>query len=182
MSKFIRRFGRSNNEEAHISTTGADVEFVAEGNLKFAVEQGGNGSGPSYQEVSGAPVEVHSPLGYAVGPITIMFLNISKMVGTGVYSTRKFHWYSISSIKHLLTLLCDSCCCFIWDWFGWCQLDILVYWLSHCCELIECISRVRILLSKSIGVGGRLSRTSISQAEIPVPAGFRSTICYFVLQ
>ena len=87
---FLRRFGnRSGSTQA--TTSGNDAatgDFVSEGSLKFAIEQGGNGSQPSYQEVSGAPVERNSPLGYAVGPVTIMFLNISKMVGTGVYSTR----------------------------------------------------------------------------------------------
>jgi hypothetical protein len=38
-----------------------------------------------YQEASGAPVETQSPLGYTVGPVTIIFLNLSKMVGTGEY-------------------------------------------------------------------------------------------------
>jgi hypothetical protein len=29
-------------------------------------------------------------LGYSVGAITIIFLNLSKMIGTGIYSTRKY--------------------------------------------------------------------------------------------
>lgn len=66
------------------------------GDLKFTVEQGGNGSMPSYQEVSGAPVETISSLGYAVGPVTIIFMNISQMVGTGVYSTRSLSSLFIS--------------------------------------------------------------------------------------
>ncbi|OAL40595.1 hypothetical protein AYO20_00331 [Fonsecaea nubica] len=61
--------------------------FLAEGNLKYAIEKGENSNEPSYQEVSGAPVETRSPLGYHVGQVTILFLNLSKMVGTGVYST-----------------------------------------------------------------------------------------------
>lgn len=61
--------------------------ILSEGNLQYAVEKGENNSSPSYQEVSGAPVESRSPLGYHVGAITIIFLNLSKMVGTGVYST-----------------------------------------------------------------------------------------------
>jgi hypothetical protein len=88
---FFRRFGRG-HDESEATATGNDAaqgHFVAEGNLKFTVEKGGNGSQPSYQEVTGAPVEVRSPLGYAVGPVTVMFLNMSKMVGTGVYSTRQ---------------------------------------------------------------------------------------------
>ena len=39
------------------------------------------------EEASGAPVEVHSSLGYSVGSVSILFLNFSMMVGTGVFST-----------------------------------------------------------------------------------------------
>ncbi|KAF4634698.1 hypothetical protein G7Y89_g3408 [Cudoniella acicularis] len=87
MSLF-RRFGREKGTE-QATTSGREIqgEVLQEGNLKYAIEQGGNGSLPSYQEVTGAPVERLSPLGYAVGPVTIMFLNISMMIGTGVYST-----------------------------------------------------------------------------------------------
>ncbi|EXJ92072.1 hypothetical protein A1O3_00622 [Capronia epimyces CBS 606.96] len=73
--------------EAAASGSETSVAFVTEGNLQYAVEKGQNNSGVSYQEVSGAPVETRSTLGYHVGPITIIFLNLSKMVGTGVYST-----------------------------------------------------------------------------------------------
>lgn len=88
-------FRRPVNEKAEDSARSSsnDVfsshEIVStKGDLKFVVEQGGNGSQPSYQEVSGAPVEANSSLGYAVGPLTIVFINIGKMIGTGVYSTR----------------------------------------------------------------------------------------------
>ncbi|KAL2148621.1 hypothetical protein VTH82DRAFT_2175 [Thermothelomyces myriococcoides] len=60
---------------------------VTDGSLKYTLEKGGNDSPVSYQEASGAPVEHNSPLGYDVGSITIIFLNVSKMIGTGVYST-----------------------------------------------------------------------------------------------
>jgi hypothetical protein len=43
-----------------------------------------------YQDGNGAPVEQVSPLGYHVGWAGILFLNVSQMVGTGVFSTRKF--------------------------------------------------------------------------------------------
>jgi hypothetical protein len=59
--------------------------------LYYTVEEGENSSKPTYQEASGAPVETHSPLGYSVGWVTIVFLNVSKMIGTGVFSTRKGH-------------------------------------------------------------------------------------------
>lgn len=89
---FLNRFRRSGNPDAQATTTSSigKQEFVGAGDIKYAVEQGGNDSGPSYQDVSGAPVEVKSPLGYSVGGITILFLNISMMIGTGVYSTREF--------------------------------------------------------------------------------------------
>lgn len=65
-------------------------DVIADGDLKYVAEEGGNNSKPSYQEASGAPVESKSPLGYSVGYISIIFLNVSMMVGTGVYSTRMF--------------------------------------------------------------------------------------------
>jgi len=41
------------------------------------------------QDGNGAPVEQISPLGYHVGWAGILFLNVSQMVGTGVFSTRE---------------------------------------------------------------------------------------------
>jgi hypothetical protein len=61
-------------------------EELTDGSLKYTLEKGGNDSRPAYQEVTGAPVERDSPFGYSVGPATIIFLNISKMIGTGIYS------------------------------------------------------------------------------------------------
>jgi hypothetical protein len=65
------------------------IREVTDGSLKYTLELGNNDSPPSYQEASGAPVERHSPLGYEVGAATIIFLNVSKMIGTGIYSTRR---------------------------------------------------------------------------------------------
>lgn len=56
--------------------------------FKYTNEVGGNTTKATYQEASGAPVEVNSPLGYSVGWVTVIFLNLSKMIGTGVFSTR----------------------------------------------------------------------------------------------
>lgn len=74
--------------EKDFSDSNSDGE-VSEGSLKYTREQGGNDSPISYQEASGAPVETKSPLGYTVGGITVIFLNLSKMIGTGIFSTRK---------------------------------------------------------------------------------------------
>lgn len=65
-----------------------DASELVDGDLHYVIGKAGNNSQPSYQEASGAPVEQSSPLGYSVGPITIVFLNVSKMIGTGVFSTR----------------------------------------------------------------------------------------------
>ena len=87
---FQRRLGLSTRQgptdelQRRASDSGV---VIRKGDLDYVIEHGGNGSGPAWQEVSGAPVETSSPLGYDVGPITIIFLNLSKMIGTGVYST-----------------------------------------------------------------------------------------------
>ncbi|KAF2207527.1 hypothetical protein CERZMDRAFT_88381 [Cercospora zeae-maydis SCOH1-5] len=88
---FRNRFKAGNEADRGASTTqsvtaSGNVQ-VSDGDLKYIGEQGGNSSAVGYQEASGAPVETHSPLGYNVGPTTIIFLNLSKMVGTGIFST-----------------------------------------------------------------------------------------------
>ncbi len=62
---------------------------MSDGSLHYIAEKAENDSGTSYQEATGAPVEITSPLGYSVGPVTIILLNVSKMIGTGVFSTRE---------------------------------------------------------------------------------------------
>ncbi|KAM6504345.1 high affinity methionine permease, partial [Amanita muscaria] len=45
---------------------------------------------PSFEDATvavGAPTETISPLGYHVGAVTVVFLNISRMIGTGIFST-----------------------------------------------------------------------------------------------
>ncbi|KAG6864983.1 hypothetical protein C0991_005852 [Blastosporella zonata] len=56
----------------------------------YAVEVASTHSVPSYEEAAvttGAPVEKISPLGYHVDSLSVIFLNISQMIGTGVFST-----------------------------------------------------------------------------------------------
>lgn len=64
-----------------------DTENIESGSLTYTHEAGENSSLPTYQEASGAPVEIKSPLRYSVGPATIIALNLSQMIGTGVFST-----------------------------------------------------------------------------------------------
>lgn len=70
-------------------TSDSEPSVIHDGDLAFTKVEGGNDSGKTYQEAGGAPVETDSPLGYHVGPVTIIFLNINKMIGTGIFSTRK---------------------------------------------------------------------------------------------
>lgn len=91
IARFRSRFGggTKQNQDVITASTSVDHEVVTDGNLHYVVEKAENDTPATYQEASGAPVETKSPLGYAVGPITIVFLNLSKMVGTGIYSTRE---------------------------------------------------------------------------------------------
>jgi hypothetical protein len=72
----------SAGEQGEYQTT-----FVEDGNLHYAVEKGENSEEPSYQEVSGAPVESRSPLGYHVGAVTIVS-NVGWLAQTGANSAR----------------------------------------------------------------------------------------------
>lgn len=68
--------------------TEGQSERVSTAAGQFISEVGGNNAPPTYQDASGAPVESQSPLGYSVGPVTITLLNITMMIGAGIYSTR----------------------------------------------------------------------------------------------
>lgn len=67
----------------------SEPSVIRDGDLAFTKVEGGNGGGKTYQEAAGAPVEANSPLGYHVGAVTIIFLNVNKMIGTGIFSTRE---------------------------------------------------------------------------------------------
>ncbi|KAI8189626.1 High-affinity methionine permease, partial [Colletotrichum sp. SAR 10_75] len=70
------------------TVTEGQVEQISNGSVQYIGEKGGNDAPPTYQDASGAPVENNSPLGYSVGPVTITLLNITMMIGAGIYSTR----------------------------------------------------------------------------------------------
>ncbi|KAK7408827.1 hypothetical protein QQX98_009013 [Neonectria punicea] len=65
----------------------SEPQVIHDGDLAYTRAKGGNDSKPSYQEAVGAPVESSSPLGYNVGWITVIFLNVNMMIGTGIFST-----------------------------------------------------------------------------------------------
>ncbi|PWY89829.1 high affinity methionine permease [Aspergillus heteromorphus CBS 117.55] len=64
-----------------------NLSVIDDGNMQYTAGGGKNSAKLTYQEASGAPIESKSPLGYSVGAVTVIFLNLSKMIGTGVFST-----------------------------------------------------------------------------------------------
>jgi hypothetical protein len=72
-----------------------DVAGFKSSSLEYIALQGENGGDPTYQEVSGAPIERKSPLGLSVTWITIIGLNLNQMIGTGVFSTRELPTISL---------------------------------------------------------------------------------------
>jgi hypothetical protein len=74
---------------AHLNAMSADNETdVTYGTLQYVAAEGGNNSGVSYQEASGAPVEFKSPLGYHADSLFLVFLSIGHLIGVGVFATR----------------------------------------------------------------------------------------------
>ncbi|KAH6893006.1 amino acid permease-domain-containing protein [Thelonectria olida] len=85
---FSDRKGRDDAEAEERGPRSIDNgDELSDGSVHYVVGKAGNDSETSYQDTVGAPVEIQSPLGYTVGPVTIVFLNISKMIGTGIFST-----------------------------------------------------------------------------------------------
>jgi hypothetical protein len=119
--------------------------------LRYTHEIGGNTSKATYQEASGAPVEVNSPLGYSVGWVTVVFLNLSKMIGTGVFSTRSYMsnyvlimwgythmWYSIERPQG--------------RWLCWPSIILLGDWILDGIQFFIRLYGICIVLPQSIGL------------------------------
>jgi hypothetical protein len=122
--------------ESYLPDSGFEHSVFTSGSLKYTAEEGGNNALPAYQEVSGAPVEKKSPLGYSVGWITIVFLNLSKMVGTGIFSTRKL---AVCNVAIKISLIIFSINHFKRHWFSWPCFNLLGYRNFHSSELTECV-------------------------------------------
>ncbi|KAI2631347.1 amino acid transporter [Hypomontagnella submonticulosa] len=85
--KFWPRSTTSEVQTVNANPSSSDISVIHDGGLAYTVEKAENGSKPSYQEAAGAPVESKSPLGYHVGWLTVIFLNVNQMIGTGIFST-----------------------------------------------------------------------------------------------
>ncbi|KAL1626628.1 hypothetical protein SLS54_002790 [Diplodia seriata] len=70
-----------------VASPSGDSAALKPSSLEYIAEQGGNGSLPTYQEASGAPVESYSPLGYEVKWYTIIFLNIGQMIAASILNS-----------------------------------------------------------------------------------------------
>ncbi|KAI5369360.1 Putative amino acid/polyamine transporter I [Septoria linicola] len=87
MSSLLRRFGGGIQTPRQASSTAHDVNEVKDGSLRFVEASGDNTGQTTFQLSAGAPVETTSPLKHNVGPVTIIFMCVGKMVGTGIFST-----------------------------------------------------------------------------------------------
>lgn len=181
MSFFRSRFGGGGGKEDRATTTTVvEANEINDGNLTYVAEQGGNNALPSYQEALGAPVESQSPFGYAVGPVTIIFLNISKMIGTGVYSTRKETLRNSWSMQVLI-----GECSVVYlsgNRFGWTEFDLLVHRLPHLAVIARGVLGVCIVFPQSLWVRSRILGTSLPAAEIFLPDRICGTVCNIVVQ
>lgn len=88
---FWRRSFKNDSVRTTEQPIDGDLSDLVNHSIQYVAGKAENSTEVSYQDASGAPIEEKSPLGYAVGPITIVFLNVSKMIGTGIFSTREFH-------------------------------------------------------------------------------------------
>jgi hypothetical protein len=123
-------FLRSKKDVEEVVTSDVSSNEIDQGSLHYTAEGGENSNRLTVQEASGAPVEQHSPLGYSVGPVTVVFLNLSMMIGTGVFSTR-MRTLAVSCSRNLLTIGTFS----IYHSSGYrvirAKSDLLGYWLFH---------------------------------------------------
>lgn len=76
---------------------------TATDDTQYALESGTDSldSIPSYEDAAvttGAPIEKVSPLGYHVGTWSVVFLSVGKMIGTGVFSTRKYAFLTCNGL------------------------------------------------------------------------------------
>lgn len=89
---------RRDSEKSSIDAT-AERHFI-HAQLDYVGEKGGNEAEETIQTTAGAPVEVRNPLGYNVGFWTTLLINVSHLVGTGIFSTRELLRRFLTSSGH----------------------------------------------------------------------------------
>ncbi|KAM5344861.1 hypothetical protein ACJ41O_010723 [Fusarium nematophilum] len=82
------------NVQSDPESSDNEPHVIQDGGLAYTRVKGGNGSKPSYQEAVGAPVESDSPLGYNVGWVTVIFLNVTASIlnRTGSVGLALMYW------------------------------------------------------------------------------------------
>ncbi|KAJ4394462.1 hypothetical protein N0V93_003680 [Gnomoniopsis smithogilvyi] len=158
MSSWRRPFRSSQIEAVEAVDSRPDSE-ISDGSLKYTGHRGGNNAAPTYQEASGAPVEAESPMGYSVSALTIMFLNINMMIGTGIFSTREFHGYieTTNTVSRASTYNSKSVFYSFWNWFHWAKpnlLDTFSYHLSNAIGLVKVALLLFIIITGFVVLGG----------------------------
>jgi hypothetical protein len=86
---FLRRRRSSCIGPADEAATSHVESVLNHGGIQYVGEKDGNGNPISYQSVTGAPIEVESPLGHSVGSVTVLFFSINSMIGHGIYIVRE---------------------------------------------------------------------------------------------
>ncbi|KAL1410513.1 hypothetical protein Q8F55_004526 [Vanrija albida] len=76
----------SSEKSSFIDPSAGERHFI-HAQLDYVGEKGGNEAEETIQTTAGAPVEVRNPLGYNVGYWTTLLINVSHLVGTGIFST-----------------------------------------------------------------------------------------------
>lgn len=110
------------SERPDASSSISEVQS-SDDSVQYIGEKGGNDAPATYQDASGAPVEHESPLGYSVGPITITLLNITMMIGAGIYSTRESGM--VNGYRAGVDMLSCSVFYSVRDWLGRCELCLV---------------------------------------------------------
>jgi hypothetical protein len=171
-------FKRTRSHEAAPVYT-ADEGAVSDGSLQYVVEKSGNTNEVSYQEASGAPVESDSPLGYSVGAITIIFLNLSKMIGTGIYSTRKYisDIISINNAHQRCSLYHPQI-----HWFDWRVYVLLDIRFLHLPFFYGSLPRICSLFPQSVRIRSCIPRAGLPAPEILLPSHLRGSVCDPIIQ
>jgi hypothetical protein len=126
MSFWRKPFSGQQGVHGSENVTPDSISQISDGSLNYVGNKGGNDAKPTYQEASGAPVETDSPMGYSVSAFTIMFLNINMMIGTGIFSTRKWPIeFTCWEIPSVLTNQSYSFGYSVRHWLCWVELHLL---------------------------------------------------------
>lgn len=160
-------------------------------------------AGSRAENAGGAPVEVVSPLGRQVGAVTVIALNISMMIGTGICKPL-FCLVSIVCMGILMVSL-HSCHTRIHSqsaytpplafsclanapirrttvpWLSGCIFNDMAYWSRSYLFWSFRLQRICSVVSEPIRLGSRLPRTSIPSPQVFLPGDICGDYSAFVI-